>query len=60
MDTSTGSGGIEAQPDKRDMNAGRQLIGGVGADGHERAAAERDLSAIADENVDADGGERKH
>src|SRR6516162_10867679 len=37
------------------MNAGPQLVCGIGADGHERAAAERDLAAIADQNVCADG-----
>ena len=41
------------------MNAGPQLVGGVGADGHERAAAERDLAAIADKDVYADSGERE-
>src|SRR6266404_330741 len=39
------------------MNAGPQLVSRVRADGHERAAAERDLAAIADENVYADSGE---
>ena len=39
------------------MNAGPQLVGRVRADGHERAAAERDLAAIADKNVYADSGE---
>ena len=41
------------------MNTGPQLVGRIGADGHERAAAERDLAAIADENVYADCGERE-
>ena len=39
------------------MNAGPQLVSRVRADGHERAAAERDLAAVADENVYADSGE---
>jgi len=51
MDSSTGNGGIEiAKPSQA-------LVGRIGADGHERAAAERDLTAIADKNVYADSGE---
>src|SRR5262249_20385731 len=32
---------------------------GIGADRHEGAAAERDLSAVAHENIEADGGKRE-
>ncbi len=36
-----------------------QLVGGVGPDGHEPAGAERQLSGVAGEQVEADRGERE-
>ncbi len=37
----------------------REVIGSVGADRHERTSAERDLAAVADQNVEADRRQRQ-
>ncbi len=44
---------------RHDLDAGAELVGAIGADRHEGAAAERKLAAIAGEDVEADGSERQ-
>ena len=39
--------------------AQREIVGGVGADRHEAAGAERELAAIAGQDVEPDRGERQ-
>ena len=41
------------------VDAHHEVVGRVGADRHEGAGAERDLAAVADQDVQADGGERQ-
>ncbi len=53
------NGDLRAEPVERQVHARGELVGAVGADRHERAAAERDLAAVADQNVHADGRERQ-
>jgi hypothetical protein len=38
----------------------REIVGGVGADRHEAAGAERELTAIAGEDVEPDRGDREN
>ena len=40
-------------------SAQRQIVGGIGADRHEAAGAERELAAIAGEDVEPDRGDRE-
>ena len=50
---------VDGENLQRNHDAGAELVGAVGADRHERAAAERELAAIAGEDVQADRGERQ-
>jgi hypothetical protein len=50
--------GEQEGDDQRDLGqAQRQVVGGVGAHRHEGAGAERDLAAVADQQVQADGAQ---
>ena len=49
----------EDEDDVEPGKGGRELVRRVGADRHEAAGAERDLAAIADQQVEADRGERE-
>src|ERR1019366_7638586 len=57
-------GGGEATEEERDdqrhaVNANREVVGRVGAHRHEGAGAERDLAAVADQNVEAERRQRE-
>ena len=48
-----------ADEQRHAVDADHEVVGGVRADRHERAGAERDLAAVADQDVEAEGGERE-
>jgi len=53
------NGDGEAEPVERQVHARAELVGAIGADRHEGAAAERDLPAIPHQDIHADGPERQ-
>ena len=49
----------ERDEERHAVDANHEVVGRVGADGHEGAGAERDLAAVADQDVEPEGGERE-